>query len=148
MDDGNLKYIVALDSGTLMTFASYDLADEYKCGFVRLQVQPGGLVNGTRVNFQVTDVAWHKGMGKSEPKPVGTFVGATGIQLFESTVDLHMSFVVHTDAFIAPRRTALRRLDAPEPPLTPRPPHPLIHAGSHRRDGGGQSSGQIRVVIT
>ena len=116
MCDGECKYIVALDTGNIMIFAIDDIGYEYRHGFLRLQVQPGGLVNSIRVNAQVTDVAWHKGMGRSEPKPVGAFVGATGIKLFESTVDVHLSFFVHADAFIVPtaRRPSSRRLSAPE----------------------------------
>ena len=49
MCDGECKYIVALDTGNIMIFAIDDIGYEYRHGFLRLQVQPGGLVNSIKV---------------------------------------------------------------------------------------------------
>ena len=44
-------------------------------------------------------VVWHKANRNSPRKPVGVFVGHTGVQLFDVKLDLYMSFFVKVAAF-------------------------------------------------
>ena len=96
------SYLLAYDTGNMQTMTAEALKVEYEQGLLKEPAaNAGGLACGIRVDDCVLAVAWHK-IGKSDAKPVGVFVGNTGLHLFEAddSIPLCTSFFVHVPAWV------------------------------------------------
>ena len=100
--DASCSYLLAYDTGAIQTLTADALRLESEHGLFREPAaNAGGLACGIRVDDCVLAVAWHK-IGKSDAKPVGVFVGNTGLHLFEAddSIPLCTSFFVHVPAWV------------------------------------------------
>ena len=100
--DASCSYLLAYDTGAIQTLTADALRLESEHGLFREPAaNAGGLAHGTRVDDIVLAVAWHK-FGGHDPKPVGVFIGDTGLHLFETLdrIPLCTSFFVHVPAWV------------------------------------------------